>query len=162
MAGPRNTMEAIMDHASRGEDPSGNRRALLVDAAGRLRVATGPAALFDKSLAVVTSKLIFTQPCYLVRVVVTNVNAAVRYFNIHDKATAPVATDIPALQGISLPVPAGTANNPGAVTVELGETHRLDFGLGWSISTAVNVFTDSATATEHTVHLWYTTLTPKD
>lgn len=142
--------------------PDGQPRQLASDGYGRLRVATGPPALFYKDLGVLTHRLVRGNPCYVTRFVVTNANAAVRYFNIHDIDVIPVATNIPSGQGMSFPVPAGTANNPGVLSVELGETHQLVNGLAWSLSTAVNVFTNSATASEHSVHMWYTLLTPKD
>ena len=157
--------QAILDAlqaALIGIGPDGEPRPLLLDGNGRLRVATGPPALFYKDNGSVTFRLISTNPCYVVRLLAINRNTAVRFFNIHDKATAPAATNIPTGQGFSMPIPGGTTNNPGVLSVELGETHRLDIGLGWSISTVENVFTDAATASEHSVHLWYTLLTPKD
>jgi hypothetical protein len=82
---------------------------------------------------------------------VTNANAAVRYFQIHNKLTAPVATDVPAIWFL---LPAGTAAAPSVITVDgnfLGEAGRLmGTGLGWAISTTPTTFTDSATAAEHT------------
>lgn len=155
MAIDRQILEELQQLIVNGVGGDGHRRPFFLDGNGRLRVAPGPSALFDKDVGTVTSKLVRGNPCSLMRVVVTNVNAAVRFFNIHDKVVGPVATDIPGGQGISLPIPAGTANNPGVLSVELGETHPLVNGLGWSISTVKNVFTDSATASEHSVHLWY-------
>ncbi len=151
-------LEALETLLIHGAGPDGQPRQIATDGAGRVFVATGPSALFDKDIGVVTSKIIRGNPCKVTRFVVTNVNAAVRFFNIHDKSLAPVATDIPVGQGMSLPIPAGTANNPGVLSVELGETHPLEKGLGWSISTVKNVFTDSATASEHSVHIWYSLL----
>lgn len=135
-----------------GEGPDGDERALTTDTHGRMRVATGPAAILDKDWGALTTKLISPNPAYLVRVVFINRNAAVRFGNIHNKNTLPVATNVPAL---SLPIPGGTANNPGVLSIELGETWFLNVGLGWSISTVEGIFTDAATVTEHTVHLWY-------
>ena len=148
-------LEELQTLLINGAGPDGQPRQLSTDGLGRLRVATGPSFLFDKDIGTVTVKQISTNPCRVTRFVVTNVNAAVRFFNIHDKAVAPIATDIPTGQGMSLPIPAGTVNNPGVLSVDVGETHPLFSGLGWSISTVKNVFTDSATASEHSVHLWY-------
>lgn len=83
-------------------------------------------------------------------VLITNANAAVRYFQIHNKATAPAATDVPV---ISIPVAPGT----GAVIPPLviGENfltrggYYCSLGVGWAISTTFATFTDSATNTEH-------------
>lgn len=81
---------------------------------------------------------------------ITNDNAAVRYFQLHNKATAPAATEVPLF---SFKVPAGTANNPGVL--ELGTEffgdggYNFATGIGWAISTTMATFTDSATNTEH-------------
>ncbi|MGE0126680.1 MAG: hypothetical protein AB7U82_01150 [Blastocatellales bacterium] len=87
---------------------------------------------------------------------VTNDNAAVRYFQIHNKASAPAATEVPVL---SFKIPAGTANNPGELKIGrdiLGEAgHYLSTGVSWAISTTYGTFTDSATASEHIVALKY-------
>lgn len=87
---------------------------------------------------------------------ITNDNAAVRYFQLHNKATAPAATDVPIY---SFKVPAGTANNPG--TLVLDNTFftqagaHFATGIGWAISTTYGTFTDSATASEHIAFVHY-------
>ena len=149
----KDILAALQELVVYANGPDGNPRAVHTDGQGRIRVATGPAATLSTDFGVVTTKLVSRNPTYLVRVVFINRNAAVRYGNLHNRATAPVATNIP---DISLPIPAGTTNNPGVLSIELGETFLFDVGLGWSISTTEGEFTDSATATEHTVHLWYT------
>lgn len=88
----------------------------------------------------------------IVRVIFTNTNAAVRYGQIHNKATAPAGTDVPI---ISLPIPGGSVNSPGILSVDLPESQAFATGIGWAISTTVATFTDSATASDHSVHLWY-------
>jgi len=86
----------------------------------------------------------------------TNANAAVRYAQLHNKATAPVATDVPIY---SLPIPAGTANAPGMLRLneeDFGHGGKqFVTGVGWAISTTVGTFTDAATAADHTVHVHY-------
>lgn len=85
---------------------------------------------------------------------ITNDNAAVRYFQLHNKATNPAATNVPVR---SWKIPAGTANNPGRLTLtttyfsEGG--YYLSTGIGWAISTTLATFTDSATASEHNVDI---------
>lgn len=83
---------------------------------------------------------------------VTNDNAAVRYFQIHNKATAPAATDVPYL---SLKIPAGTANNPGVLILDDAFFSKggryCNVGAGWAISSTFGTFTDAATASEHIV-----------
>lgn len=87
---------------------------------------------------------------------VTNDNAAVRYFQIHNKASAPAGGDVPVL---SFKIPAGTANNPGVLVIGrdvLGAGgHYLSTGVSWALSTTYGTFTDSATNTEHIVALKY-------
>lgn len=86
---------------------------------------------------------------------VTNANASARYFQIHNKATAPAGSDN-ALEWYF--VPAGTAANPGIL--ELGadffnSSIYCSLGIGWAISTTAASFTDSATASDHTVTVKY-------
>lgn len=86
---------------------------------------------------------------------VTNTNAAVRYFQLHNKATAPAAAET-ALE--SFVVPAGTAAAPAVLQLginELGDYYDMNTGIGWAISTTDTTFTDSATANEHSVSVHY-------
>lgn len=101
-------------------------------------------------LTQVTAKLEKATPGNVLHFFVTNTNAAVRYFNIHNKATIPVATDIPVQ---AWTIPAGTATAPGYVEFVFAYGAPMSVGIGWSISTARAVFTDSATASEHEVHM---------
>lgn len=88
--------------------------------------------------------------------IITNANAAVRYFLIHNKATAPVATDVPDMWFL---LPAGTAAAPSRIEVSealFGTPGRqLTTGLGWAVSTTATTFTDAATAADHTVTIIY-------
>lgn len=85
---------------------------------------------------------------------ISNDSATVRYFQIHNKATAPAAADVPLM---SIKIPAGSANNPG--TLFLDETFFLGkyctLGIGWAVSTTFATFTDSATNTEHIVEIMW-------
>ena len=83
---------------------------------------------------------------------VTNDNAAVRYLLFHDKATAPVATDVPIQAWL---IPAGTATSPGYVEFAFNYGAPFALGLSFSISTTRTTFTNSATASEHTIHCEY-------
>lgn len=84
-------------------------------------------------------------------IVVTNSNAAIRYFLIHNKASAPAAGEAGLL---AFPVPASGSITLGAQWFsEAGD--RFGTGIGWSIGTTVATFTDSATAGEHTVQVKY-------
>lgn len=81
---------------------------------------------------------------------VSNRNAATRYFLLHNKATAPIATDTPqSFHELA----------PGAVLQlgidDLAPSEYFSTGIGWSIGTTAASFTDSATASEHTVTVRY-------
>lgn len=82
-------------------------------------------------------------------ITVTNANAAVRYLQLHNKATAPVGTDVPQLYWL---IPAGTATQPAVFqlnTNDFAPSEYFTTGIGWAISTTPTTFTDSATASEH-------------
>lgn len=85
----------------------------------------------------------------------TNINAAIRYLQIHNKATAPTSGDTALL---SFPIPAGTSTAPAVV--ELGSEFfganglRLSTGVAIGISTAATTFT-AATTTDHVVSGMY-------
>ena len=82
----------------------------------------------------------------------TNENAAVRYIQLHNKATAPAATDVPVL---SWKIPAGTATTPGYVEFEFVYGEAFATGIGIAVSTTQATFTDSATASEHELFVEY-------
>ena len=80
---------------------------------------------------------------------ITNANAAVRYFQLHNKASAPAGGDTAQL---SFLVPAGTATAPGIFELginELAPSEYFSTGIGWAVSTTASTFTDSATAADH-------------
>lgn len=84
-----------------------------------------------------------------------NRNAAVRYAQIHNKGTAPVAGETPL---ISIEIPAGTTNNPGVAYLDSGFFTPSDYcanGISWAVSTTDATFTDAATASEHAVQIRY-------
>ncbi len=86
---------------------------------------------------------------------VTNTNAAVRYFQLHNKATAPVAADTASRYFL---IPAGTATAPGVLSLDntyFSPSWYLGTGISWAISTTSDTFTDSATAGEHTYDINY-------
>jgi hypothetical protein len=86
---------------------------------------------------------------------VTNVNAAVRYFCIVDKITAPVNADPILFWAV---IPAGTATVPAIADVDrthLGEQGIVcPTGVSWAISTSPTTLT-LATAAEHLVSVQY-------
>lgn len=86
----------------------------------------------------------------------SNTNAAVRYLQIHNKATAPAGTDVPVS---SFLIPAGTATAPATIVLDasyFGTNGKyLSTGVSWAISTTNATFTDSATASEHNLEINY-------
>lgn len=85
----------------------------------------------------------------LFSIVASNINAAVRYLQVHNKASAPSSGNTPVL---SLPIPAGSATVPGYLTLGreiFGEGGSyLSTGIAIGISTAEATFT-AATTTDH-------------
>ncbi len=98
----------------------------------------------------VTKVNVKATPAIVVQIIATNANAAVRYFQLHDKASAPAAAEVPAL---SVPV----AALGGSQVISLAAMGGMKFatGLGWAWSTTAATFTDSATAADHTNHVFY-------
>lgn len=90
-------------------------------------------------------------PGNLLSIRATNINAAIRYLQIHNKATAPAGGDTAAL---SIPIPAGSATAPAVVTLGnefFGNNGLfLTTGIAIGISTAATTFT-AATTTDHVV-----------
>lgn len=83
----------------------------------------------------------------------SNANAAVRYLQLHNKASAPAAGETAIF---SFVIPAGTALAPGITMVDDGffclNGYYLSLGVSWAISTTSGTFTDSATAAEHIIN----------
>lgn len=107
--------------------------------------------LYTYFAGAVTKALILTGSRQAFSFFVTNRNASVRYFGLHNKATAPVAGDAPLL---TFMIP---ANSSLAIGNQFFTDAGVYFssGLGWSIGTTVATFTDSATASEHEVTVQY-------
>lgn len=87
---------------------------------------------------------------------ITNSNAAVRYFQLHNKATAPAGTDVPIF---SWPIVTGTGTTLPQYSLGADFFTRngkyFGTGIGWAISTTYGTFTDSATAAEHIAYVHY-------
>lgn len=89
-------------------------------------------------------------------VMATNVGASLRWFQLHNKATAPAAADVAQL---FFPLPAGTAPQPTVLEINatlIGGSEPFVTGCGWAISSTPDTFTDAATANEHTVLVRFT------
>jgi hypothetical protein len=76
----------------------------------------------------------------------TNINATVRYLQIHNKATAPANPNVPIL---SLPIPAGTSTAPSSI--KLGREFFGEGGLYLSTGVAIGISTTEATFTAATI-----------
>lgn len=88
-------------------------------------------------------------------VTASNVNAAVRYLQLHNKASAPANPDVPIY---SFPIPAGSATNPVSVTMDerfFGQAGKhFTTGIAIGISTTNATYT-AATAADHNHHTHY-------
>lgn len=129
---------------------NGQRVDLQTDAAGNLRT-TQEVTTFFQDLGTDVDISVKTTAGRFKSVRVTNANAAVRYFQLHNKATAPTGGDTPVL---SILISAGTATDPGVL--ELGKNFFLDNGFVLSTGIAVGISTTAttytaATTTDHTV-----------
>ena len=122
----------------------------IVGPVSELVPSVAAVALQSHPITQVTAKLEKATPGAVRHFFVTNENATKRWFNLHNKATLPVAAEVP-LQ--TWTIPGGTATNPGYVEFTFSPGAPFDVGIGWSISTARGVFTNSATASEHEVHI---------
>lgn len=104
------------------------------------------ARLNDVDIAVKTS------PGNLLSVRVSNINAAVRYLQIHNKASAPTSGNSPVF---SFVIPAGSSTAPSIIELDRGffgsNGQYLDTGIAIGISTAADTFT-AATTTDHIVN----------
>lgn len=89
------------------------------------------------------------------RIRVTNANAAVRYFQIHNTTAAPAGAAVP--QSWYL-LPAGTAAIPSVTELGITDFAPSEYcstGISFAVSTTAATFTDSATASEHFIEVRY-------
>lgn len=91
----------------------------------------------------------------LLSITASSINAAIRYLQIHNKATAPAGGDTPVF---SWPIPAGTATVPAYREIGrdiLGQHgHYFSTGISVGISTTADTFT-AATTTDHVTNGTY-------
>lgn len=105
----------------------------------------------DMDAGTVTKKSVKASAGAVGHIYVTNENAAARYFQLHNKASAPAATEVP-LRSYLIPGGASAAI-PAILDKQLYSYHST--GVAWAISTTMLTFTDSATASEHDVIIEY-------
>lgn len=142
-------------------------RAMLVDAAGAPLIAAGVTAVpvstspvastavptVNKNAGTVTAAAVKASAGNVFSILVTNANAAARYFQLHNKATIPLAAETAQLYFV---IPAGNAAQPAVVELTgafFAPSERFATGIGWAISTTITTFTDAATAADHTVQV---------
>lgn len=109
-------------------------------------------SVYSPISSVVTAAAIKGSAGNVFKILATNANAAARWFQLHNKATIPLATEVPLR---SWKIPAGTANNPGYVEFEFKYANAFSTGIGFALSTTQATFTDAATASESTVTVEY-------
>lgn len=114
----------------------------------------GPGGNIYQDAGTVTAAVVEDSRCQVMAIRVTSINAGIRYWQVHDKATIPLSTEVPV---IWFPLPAGTATAPA--TLELDERWFQNSvwstnGLGWAFSTTSTTYT-AATAADHTVTIIY-------
>jgi len=82
-------------------------------------------------------------------IVVTNTNAAARFFKLYNKATAPSSADTPVITALLPPGQTTIINSGLAIRCALGVGYRLTTGIAVNDTGAVG-------AAEHTVSIFYT------
>lgn len=106
---------------------------------------------FSFPLAGSVSILLRPAAGFLNSIMVSNVNAAIRYLQIFNQTTAPASTQVPIF---SFPIGAGSATVPGVLILGIDilgpEGLYLSSGIAIGVSTAAATFT-AATAGEHAV-----------
>ena len=133
-----------------GSDPGPTAVYGTVDTISTPTAAATAASSQYHPLTTVTAVNLQATQTNLLHFLVTNANAAVRYAQFHNKSTTPVATNVPVMSYL---IPAGTATVPGFVEFQFDPGAQFGMGLGFSLSTTQGTFTNSATATDHTVHV---------
>lgn len=115
-------------------------------------LATGTyAPLLATGLGVATKANVKATPGNTLSVRVSNANAAARFLLLHNKASAPAASDVPLY---AFYIPPASAIEIGAAFF-VGSGGFFSTGIGWAISTTPATFTDAATAADHVIALHY-------
>lgn len=147
--GGEGALRVTLASAIEGEDSANH----VMGIARKLIAASTYSPSRYKNLGDTQPAAIKPNPGNVYAVQATNANAAVRYLQLHNKATAPAGGDVPEY---SFPIPAS-----GGV-VRVGEEffgregQYFTTGISFGISTTQNTFTDSATDSEHsTVVHWF-------
>lgn len=125
----------------------GDASAFQVDANGNVKTIAGSVEVrsFFNAMAADVDISVKASSGNLLSIYVTNINAAVRFLQFHDKASAPANPDVPVL---SLPIPAGSATVPGVL--QLLDTFLGDGGYPFSVGIAIGISTTNTTFTAAT------------
>lgn len=113
------------------------------------------APLRSNSFGTALSAVASTQPSAVVAAYASNANAAVRYFQLFNRATALAGGETPLA---SFPIPAGTTNTPGVLLLNsafFAPSSYQSTGTVWAISTTNATYTSTATAADHNVVVRY-------
>lgn len=98
----------------------------------------------------VTGAAIKNSPGNIFSILATNANGSVRYLQLHNATAKPAGGAVPVMV---FPIPASGSVTVGEFFTRFGV--YFSTGITWTVSTTVGTFTDSATASEHTVHAVY-------
>ena len=110
--------------------------------------ATYSPTISDYNAAAVTKLSVKASAGNVFHVRAVNRNAAARWFQLHNKASAPAATEVPLIEFWM----------PANSVLDYLFTHggaRFGTGIAWAWSTTADAFTDAATASEHEVLMEY-------
>ena len=117
-------------------------------------ITSSPSPLVYTNFGTAASALILTGARKLRGFVVTNSEVTAYYFQIINKATAPVVTDAPGAGGLSILMPAGSILGIGAdILSDTGIDMTLGLGFAWSPT--ASSFTAGATANLHSTTVFY-------
>lgn len=115
----------------------------------------GAAPTSYKNLGAVSAAFIKAAAGNVFSLMIINRNAAIRYLQLHNKATIPLAGET---AQESFPIPAGTAAQPGILVLDqsyFAPSAYFATGIGFAISTTEATFTDTATPADHSVRVRY-------
>lgn len=110
-------------------------------------------SMVDASFGTTVTNVSKASPAIVVAAAVSNTNAALRYFQLFNSATAIAGGAVPVM---SFPIAAGSATVPGARTIDqpFFSNYVFNVGLAWGISTTAATYT-AATPADHTLNLIY-------
>ncbi len=110
----------------------------------------------DNQMTQVTNRNSKSSAGNVFSVAVSNFSTKTIFFQLHNKASAPVQGDVPVL---SIPVPIGSGSTIALFKLgreDFGEGgHYLSTGVSWAVSSSYGIFGDGTTAANHVVVVKY-------